>query len=105
MSGSGETIWVVEEDSLEGSGRGLFGEEGFRKRALLDAPALKAQMRDLLRVVGEIFDQKDVHSGMQLSEVELGIEINTEGQVSLVGTSGKALNRGAITLKFTRSES
>ena len=39
---------------------------------------------------------------MQLNEVTLSVEINGEGQVSLVGTGGKLGNKGGITLKFTR---
>ncbi|MGF1513926.1 MAG: hypothetical protein ACFB5Z_09555 [Elainellaceae cyanobacterium] len=73
-----------------------------RKRVPLDAAALKTQMNGLLNVVGDIFVQADAQTGMQLSEVELSVEINGEGQVSIVGNGGKIGNTGGITLKFTR---
>jgi hypothetical protein len=77
--------------------------KGFkRKRVPIDALALKAQMDGLLNVVGELFDQADQQTGMKLSEVELSVEINAEGQVSLVGNGGKLGNTGGITLKFIR---
>jgi hypothetical protein len=73
-----------------------------RKRVSLDALALKEQMGGLLSVIGDLFDQADQQTGMKLSEVELSVEINAEGQVSLVGTGGKLGNTGGITLKFIR---
>ena len=77
--------------------------KGFRrKRVPIDALALKAQMDGLLNVVGELFGQADQQTGMKLNEVELSVEINAEGQVSLVGNGGKLGNTGGITLKFIR---
>ena len=37
---------------------------------------------------------------MALEEVELMVEVNGEGQLSLLGTGGKAGAKGAMTLKF-----
>jgi hypothetical protein len=59
-------------------------------------------MDGLLNVVGELFGQADQQTGMKLNEVELSVEINAEGQVSLVGNGGKLGNTGGITLKFIR---
>ena len=73
-----------------------------KKRVPLDAAALKAQMAGLLKVVGDLFDQAEEQTGMRLNEVELSVEINAEGQVSLVGTGGSVANKGGITLKFAR---
>ena len=72
------------------------------KRVPIDVIALKAQMGGLLQVMGDLFDQAEQQSGMKLSEVELSVEINAEGQVSLIGSGGKIGNKGGITLKFTR---
>jgi hypothetical protein len=73
-----------------------------RKRVPLDAVLLKSQMNGMLKVVGDLFDQAQVHQGMQLSEVELTVEINADCSVSLVGTGGKVGNTGGIKLKFSR---
>jgi hypothetical protein len=75
------------------------------KRVALDALALKAQMRGLLDVVGEVFDQANQQTGLSLDQVELAVEINAEGQVSILGTGGKLGDRGAIKLTFKRSPS
>ncbi|MGF1538426.1 MAG: hypothetical protein ACFB4J_18345 [Elainellaceae cyanobacterium] len=106
---------VIEPDDTPRGGRssqdigGGFGSPAteqitklVRKRVPLDAAALKTQMNGLLNVVGDIFVQADAQTGMQLSEVELSVEINGEGQVSIVGNGGKIANTGGITLKFTR---
>ncbi len=74
----------------------------FRQRVPVDAAALKSQMSGLLKVVGGLFEEAEQQTGMQLNEVTLSVEINGEGQVSLVGTGGKLGNKGGITLKFTR---
>ncbi|NEQ51834.1 MAG: hypothetical protein F6K11_17120 [Leptolyngbya sp. SIO3F4] len=75
-----------------------------RKRVPLDAQALKTQMQGMLAVVNELFDEATVSNGLQLNEVELSVEINAEGQLSLVGNGGKLGNTGGITLKFVRPE-
>jgi hypothetical protein len=36
---------------------------------------------------------------MELDEIELSVEVNGEGQLSLLGTGGKAGAKGAMTLK------
>jgi hypothetical protein len=41
---------------------------------------------------------------MQLDEIELSVEINGEGQMSILGTGGKAGGKGAIKLKFKRAD-
>ncbi len=119
------TLWVVTEaevveETVEIEGRRSGGDTGGgfgptrrvfeaaqtiaqRKRVPLDARALKAQMQGMLTVVNELFDQASSRTGLQLNEVELSVEINAEGQISLVGNGGKLGNKGGITLKFVRS--
>jgi hypothetical protein len=76
-----------------------------RQRVPLDAVALKVQMQGLLQVVGDVFDQASLQSDLQLDEIELAVEINAEGQVSLLGNGGKLADKGAIKLKFKRAGS
>jgi hypothetical protein len=73
-----------------------------RRRVPLDAKALKTQMSGLISVVGVLFTQTEQQPGMQLAEVELSVEINGEGQVSLIGMGGTIANKGGINLKFVR---
>lgn len=74
-----------------------------RQRVPLDAIALKTQMNGLLRVVGEVFDQATQNSDLTLDEVELSVEINAQGQVSILGNGGSLSDKGSIKLKFKRS--
>ncbi len=120
------TLWVVAEtteeieETVEVEGRRSGGDRGGgfgipgrvfesaqviakHKRVPLDAKALKAQMQGMLSVVNELFDQTTTQTGLQLDEVELSVEINAEGQLSLVGNGGKLGNKGGIKLKFVRS--
>jgi hypothetical protein len=74
------------------------------KRVPLDAVALKEQMNGLLQVIGGLFDQAEqMPNGMVLDEMNLSVEINAEGQVSIMGNGGKLGNKGTIALKFKRS--
>jgi hypothetical protein len=108
-----EKLWIVVEEPIEGSRESTIDTGGgwdvpakltnvFKQRVPVDAAALKSQMNGLLKVVGDIFQHAEQQTGMQLNEVTLSVEINGEGQVSLVGTGGKLGNKGGITLKFTR---
>ena len=65
---------------------------------------LKSQMKDFLQAMSETLDEaENVNSKMQLDEVELSVEINGEGQISLLGIGGgKAGGKGAMTFKFKR---
>ncbi|MEO1376495.1 MAG: hypothetical protein AAFW70_19800 [Cyanobacteria bacterium J06635_10] len=67
---------------------------------------LKEQMRDFLQAMREMLDEAETetpNSKMQLDEVELSVEINAEGQISLLGIGGgKAGGKGAMTFKFKR---
>ncbi|NEP20237.1 MAG: hypothetical protein F6J97_25690 [Leptolyngbya sp. SIO4C1] len=73
-----------------------------RRRVSLDAKALQTQMQSMIAVVNDLFAQAQTSGGLELSEVELSVEINAEGQISLVGNGGKLGNSGGITLKFVR---
>ncbi|NJN88374.1 MAG: hypothetical protein HC881_21410 [Leptolyngbyaceae cyanobacterium SL_7_1] len=108
-----ETLQTVEEVRRgERSGEDIGGGFGrvtehistiTQKRVPLDAAALRAQLNGLLKVLGEISEQANHLSGLQLDEVELAVEITGEGQVNILGNSGKLGNKGAIALKFKRA--
>ncbi len=61
-------------------------------------------MKGFLQAMREILDQAETpNSKIKLSEVELSVEINGEGQISLFGIGGtKAGGKGAMTFKFKR---
>lgn len=65
---------------------------------------LKGQMRDFMQAMSETLNEaENVNSKMQLDEVELSVEINGEGEISLLGIGGgKAGAKGAMTFKFKR---
>lgn len=73
----------------------------FHRRVPIPADKLKQELTDFLQVTEEIFAYATQRSsGMRLDEIELEVEVNAEGQVSLFGTGGKAGGKGAIRLKF-----
>lgn len=74
-----------------------------RQRVPLDAGALKTQMQGLLQVVGDVFDQASQQTELRLDEIELAVEINAQGQVSVLGSGGSLSDKGAIKLKFKRA--
>lgn len=76
-----------------------------RQRVPLDAVALKTQMNGLLQVVSDVFDQANYQTGLRLDEVEISVEINAQGQVSIMGSGGSLSDKGAIKLKFKRANS
>ena len=79
------------------------GELVITKRKV-EVSKLKGEMRKFLQAMRETLDEAETpNSKMQLDEVELSVEINGEGQISLFGIGGgKAGGKGAMTFKFKR---
>ena len=73
-------------------------------RKPVEVSKLKQEMRGFLQAMREMLDEAEApDSKMQLDEVELSVEINGEGQISLFGIGGgKAGGRGAMTFTFKR---
>jgi hypothetical protein len=76
------------------------------KRKSVEVTKLKQEMKGFLQAMREMLDEaSEPHSTMQLSEVELSVEINGEGQISLLGIGGgKVGGKGAMTFKFKRKD-
>ena len=75
------------------------------ERSQVDVSKLKLEMQGFLKAMREMLDEADPPSAkIRLDEVELSIEINGEGQVSLFGVGGKAGGKGAMTFKFKRKD-
>ena len=80
--------------------------ESGKKRTLVKAEDLKQEMAEFLDVMEDILDKaQKPQAKIRLDEIELSVEINGEGQISLLGTGGKVGGKGAINLKFKRIES
>ncbi|MEO0836192.1 MAG: hypothetical protein AAFY16_09435 [Cyanobacteria bacterium J06642_3] len=110
-----EKIWIItgetsgSRDASDDTG-GVLGNElpetqatvsGTRKP--VEVEKLKREMRGFLQAMREMLDEAEPpDSKMQLDEVELSVEINAEGQVSLLGVGGKAGGKGGMTFKFKR---
>ncbi|MFM7447720.1 MAG: hypothetical protein ACKO24_03865 [Leptolyngbyaceae cyanobacterium] len=114
-----EIILLVSPDEVTP----VEGERGWgervQKRAAamvevrLDPTVLERQMAGFLGMVGRLFQQADEQMrsqstlptgtppSVQLSEIELSVEIGAKGEVKLVA-GGEASGKGAIKLKFTR---
>ncbi|MEO1590871.1 MAG: hypothetical protein AAFU71_06225 [Cyanobacteria bacterium J06632_22] len=75
-----------------------------KQRVSIDAKLIKSQMQSMMGIIQDLFEQAQNSQDLPLNEVELSVEINAEGQVSLIGNGGKLGNTGAITLKFKRPE-
>lgn len=101
---------AIEIDSGARSGDDIGGGFGLRpdgtafRLITLGAEGLRDQVSNLLEVVDYVFDQATAKTGVRLDQIDLSIEISSEGQVSILGTGGKAGGRGAIKLTFKRSE-
>ncbi|MBD2359228.1 hypothetical protein H6G41_32375 [Tolypothrix sp. FACHB-123] len=78
------------------------GDSGVIRRKV-EVSELKQEMKGFLQAMQEMLDEaEEPSSKMQLDEVELSVEINGEGKVSLFGLGGKAGGKGAMTFKFKR---
>jgi ribosomal protein L9 len=73
-------------------------------RRKVEVTKLKEEMKGFLQAMREMLDEADQpDSKLQLNEVELSVEVNGEGQISLLGIGGgKVGGKGAMTFKFKR---
>ena len=107
-------LLVSPDETTPVEGQRGWGETIQKRAAALvevkiDPHVLERQMTSFLSVVGRLFQQADQQiqsqpgtpPGVQLSEVELSVEISTKGEVKLVA-GGEVAGKGAIKLKFTR---
>ena len=103
---------VTDETSVPIEGQRGWGEEvrnriSSLKEVRLPVAQLEQNMNQFLQLIGRLFKQVDqqigAESDLKLNEVELSVEISGEGEVKLVA-GGKAAGKGAIKLKFTRSD-
>ena len=114
---SEEQVWIATWDSSDTSpdGQKGWGQSVTQKVTSIlklnpvSSETISAEWNQTMRLVGHLIKQAEEHAGgqfgMQLDEVNLVVEINSKGQVGIVGTcSGEASGKGAITLKFKRSE-
>ena len=104
-----ETVEDVEgarssEDIGGGFGSSLVQQtrKTLTQRVQISAEDLKREIGNLLAVVGEVFDQARPEAGLSLEDVELSIEISSEGQISILGSGGKISGTGGIKLTFKR---
>ena len=74
------------------------------KRKAVQVAKLKQEMKSFMQAMREMLDEaEEPNSKIQLDEVELSVEINGEGQISLLGIGGgKAGGKGAMTFRFKR---
>jgi len=105
-----ETVEVVDgvrssEDVGGGFGSSLVQQtrKSLTQRVQISAEDLKREIGNLMAVVGEVFDQARPEAGLSLENVELSIEISSEGQISILGSGGKLEGKGGIKLSFKRN--
>ncbi|MBD1833301.1 MULTISPECIES: Pepco domain-containing protein [Cyanophyceae] len=116
-----DVVWIVTEeeplavpDGQRGEqSRNPFGEPGFTgtsrtKQTPVPVAILEQNMTHLLQQVERMFNYAKQSAtelaSMELHEVELAVEINAEGQVSLLGSGSKIGGKGTMTLKFKLKE-
>ena len=72
-------------------------------RHKVEVTKLKQEMRGFIQAMRECLDEADTDdSKIRLDEVEVSVEVNGEGQLSLFGTGGKVGGKGSLTFKFKR---
>jgi uncharacterized membrane protein YheB (UPF0754 family) len=103
-----ETIWVITEDSGSNSDSTRGYREVLQGEAVkISVDEMEQKMSHFLRSVSRIFQYADQckaqFSDIALDEIELSIEISGEGEIKLLGSGGKTGGKGAIKLKFKRS--
>jgi hypothetical protein len=115
-----DVIWIVTDEtpavilpdgSRSGQDRGNpyddsddVGRTPGRRGIPVSAEKLEQGVTEFVQVMGRVLQhvKQNTHqlAGMALDEIELAVEVNGEGQLSLLRIGGKAGAKGAMTLKF-----
>ena len=114
-----DVIWIVTDDEplvvVPSGGRDQQGSNPFddeveptehlsRRGVPVKAEKLEAGVTEFLKLIGRVFDRAKQKagelSGMELDEIELSVEVNGEGQLSLLGSGSKMGGKGVITMRF-----
>jgi hypothetical protein len=114
-----DVIWVVTNEEPQptipegdrGGGIAKNPLDSVRTIAPLARPGMPVRveqleqgMTDFLRVMGRVISHAKQRAGelagMELDEIELSVEVNGEGQLSLLGSGGKMGGKGAMMLRF-----
>jgi hypothetical protein len=110
-------IWIVTDETPlpKGNAGGRIGEDtgnpydqpedtSPRRGFPVSVEKLKQEMKTFVQEMGGLLAEAKSSAaevgGMTLDEIELSVEVNGEGQVSLFGMGGKAGGKGSMTLKF-----
>ena len=104
-----ESVEVVEGGRSSEDVGGRFGSnvvqqvrKSLTQRVQISSDELKREIGNLLAVVADVFDQARPEAGLLLEDVELSIEISSEGQISVLGSGGMIGGKGGIKLTFKR---
>jgi hypothetical protein len=112
-----DQVWIATWDSADTGSDGQKGwGQGVTQKVIstlklnpVNSETINTAWNQTMSLIGNLIQQAEEQAGsqldMQLDEVTLVVEINSKGQVGIVGTcSGEASGKGAITLKFKRFE-
>lgn len=110
-------IWIVTDSVPEGTRGGDTPRNPYddvprtttiARRPGVPVPAAKLEqgMVDFLNTMGRVLKQAQAKAqeigGMELDEIELSVEVNGEGQLSLLGSGASVGGSSAITLRFKK---
>lgn len=113
-------IWIVTDTAPTGSRDGTVTRNPYADDTSRTAPMtrpgipvsaakLEQGMIDFLQTMGRVIKSAQQRAtelgGMELNEIELSVEVNGEGQLSLLGSGTKVGGSGAMTLRFKHKSS
>ena len=111
-------VWIVTDAVSTGDRSGNNPRNPFEegtppppldKRLGVPVPVEKLEhgMAEFLDTMGRVLKQAQAKAqdigGMELDEIELSVEVNGEGQLSLLGSGAKVGGSSGLTLKFKRA--
>jgi hypothetical protein len=96
------TIRVLANPTIIAESKSLLGDKAQAVLSEINIEQLKSNLKQLSQDIGELFSVAEQANDFKLKQVEVGIEVSTEGGVHLIGTL-TAGAKAAITLTFERS--
>ena len=92
-------VWTTPENVVS---KDMFGDRAEAVLQHVDVDRLNASLKELSTQLDRMLDGVETKGGFRLKNVEIGVEISSEGGINLIGTLTVA-GKASITLSFERN--
>jgi hypothetical protein len=94
-----------EQDDTSSSTKGIFNRRETPALRQISVAILRENLHRTVNDLGHLFRKLETpEDSMVLKEVEVSFEVTASGRIAILGSSAEAAGKGAITIRFERTD-